>query len=178
MKTVFGLFDQKEKAEAVAAAARKAGIADERIRLLDGSSPAQSLVEPAPRSRVIKGVRGFTLLGLLIFAVFGAFAAVGSVTSTGAPVSFAVQIFVLFLLIGLFSGLGMGFVKGRSDAEQETQAFREAFERGATLAVIEADKQANDIAKEMQRAGGQMVQISSASRAMSGVAGQVAVAAH
>ena len=135
MKTIFGLFDKREQAEAVAEFARRSSIDDQHLKVLDSGSPAHDLVEPSPRPRTWKGIRGFMILGTLIFGVFGAFAAVGSITSTGAPVSFAVQVLLLFLLIGFFSGVGLGFVKGRSDAEEEIQRFREAFGQGAVMKV-------------------------------------------
>ena len=100
MKTIFGLFDQKVQAEAVAEFARRSNISDEHLKVLDSGSPAHDLVEPSPRPETSKGIRAFAILGTLIFAVFGAFAAVGSVTSTSAPVSFAIQVFLVFVIIG------------------------------------------------------------------------------
>ena len=166
MKTIFGLFDQQEQAEAVTAFARNSSISDEHIKLLDGASPSENLVEPSPRSETKKGIRSFAILGTLIFAVFGAFAAVGSVTSTGAPIFFAVQIFVLFVLIGFLSGVGMGFVKGRSDGEQDIQNFRDVFERGAVMVVVETDRHVDGIVEEMRRQSGQQIHVSEQARPM------------
>ena len=179
MKTIFGLFDKKEQAEAVAEFARRSSIDDQHLKVLDSRSPAHDLVEPSPRPRTMKGIRAATLLGVVIFGVFGAFAAVGSVTSTDAPVSFAVQIFLLFLLIGFFSGAGLGFVKGRSDAEEEIQHFREEFEHGAVMVVIEAEQHVDGFVEEMERQGGRMIKVSKHGRPMPDVSGldlQVSVA--
>ncbi|MCB0199463.1 MAG: hypothetical protein H6649_10240 [Caldilineae bacterium] len=171
MKTIFGLFDKREQAEAVAEFARRSSIDDQHLKVLDSGSPAHDLVEPSPRPRTWKGIRGFMILGTLIFGVFGAFAAVGSITSTGAPVSFAVQVLLLFLLIGFFSGVGLGFVKGRSDAEEEIQRFREAFGQGAVMVVIEADQHVDGFVEEMERQGGKMIKVSKHSRPMPDMSG-------
>lgn len=172
MKTIFGLFDQKEQAKAVTEFARHSSITDEHIKMLDSGSPAHDLVEPSPRPETWKGIRGFAILATLIFAVFGGFAAVGSVTSTGAPVSFAVQIFLLFVLIGFLSGLGLGFVKGRSDGEEEIQHFRETFEHGAVMVVIEVEKHVDGFEEEMRRQGGKMIHICKHGRPMPDVSVQ------
>lgn len=166
MKTIFGLFDKKEQAQAVAEFARRSSIDEQHLKVLDSGSPVHDLVEPSPAPRTWKGISGFTILGVLIFGVFGAFAAVGSVTSTDAPVSFAVQIFLLFVVIGFFSGVGLGFVKGRSDAEEEIQHFREEFEQGALMVVIETDKHVDGFVEEMERQGGRMIKVSKQGRPM------------
>ena len=61
MKTIFGLFDQKEQAEAVAEFARRSNITDEHLKVLDNRSPAHDLVEPSPRPETWKGIRGFVI---------------------------------------------------------------------------------------------------------------------
>ncbi|HRX03487.1 MAG: hypothetical protein KDI07_03415 [Anaerolineae bacterium] len=172
MKTIFGLFDQKEQAEAVAEFARRSNITDEHLKVLDSGSPAHDLVEPSPRPETSKGIRAFAILGTLIFAVFGAFAAVGSVTSTSAPVSFAIQVFLVFVIIGFLAGVGLGFVKGRSDGEEEIQHFREAFEHGAIMVVIEADQHVEGFVEEMRRQGGKMIQVCKYGRPMPDMTGQ------
>lgn len=171
MKMIFGLFDQREQADAVVEFARRSGVTGEQLTVLDDRSPAHDLVEPSPQPRVWEGIRRFVLLGTLIFAAFGALAAVGSVTSTDAPASFAVQIFLLFLAIGFMSGLGLGFVKGKSDAEEEIQKFREAFEHGATMVVIEATQHVEGFVEEMHRQGGKMIHVSKHSRPMPDASG-------
>ncbi len=172
MKTIFGLFDQKEQAEAVAEFARRSNISDEHVKVLDSGMPAHDLVEPSSRPQTWKGIRGFVILGTLIFAVFGAFAAVGSVTSTSAPVSFAIQVFLVFVIIGFLSGVGLGFVKGRSDGEEEIQHFREEFEHGAAMVVIEADKHVEGFEEEMRRQGGKMIHVCKQGRPMPDMTGQ------
>lgn len=166
MKMIFGLFDQREQADAVVEFARRSGVTGEQLKVLDGGSPAHDLVEPSPQPRVWKGIRRFVILGTVIFAIFGALAAVGSVTSTDAPATFAVQIFLLFLAIGFMCGLGLGFVKGKSDAEEEIQRFREDFQHGATMVVIEATKHVEGFVEEMRRQGGRMIHVSKHSRPM------------
>ncbi|MEZ4771427.1 MAG: hypothetical protein R2844_23805 [Caldilineales bacterium] len=69
-------------------------------------------------------------------------------------------------MIGFLSGLGLGFVKGRSDAEEEIQHFREEFEKGAVMVVIEADQHVDGFVEEMERQGGQMIKVSKHSRPM------------
>lgn len=55
MKTIFGLFDKREQAEAVAEFARRSSIDDQHLKVLDSGSPAHDLVEPSPRPRTWKG---------------------------------------------------------------------------------------------------------------------------
>ncbi len=166
MKTIFGLFDKKEQAEAVAEFARRSNVDDQHLKMLDSGSPVHDRIEPTLRPRTVKGIRGATILGMVVFGIFGAFAAVGSVTSTDAPVSFAIQIFLLFLLIGFTFGVALGFVTGWSDAEAEVQHFREEFEQGAVMVVIETDQHVDGFVQEMERQGGRMIKVSKHSQPM------------
>jgi hypothetical protein len=159
MKTVIGLFDQRANAEAVAAFAHNSGIADNKVKLLDSASAPADLVEPGPRQITVKGIRGFTILGVIIFAFFGISAAITMVQWLGpalgadpAATQFAaVATAVVFVLIGLFSGLFMGWVKGRSDADNTIQEFRDAIEHGAVAVVVQSEKHAKLMEAEMTK---------------------------
>ena len=158
MKAVIGLFEQRADAEAVANFARNSGIADGKVKLLDGATAPADLVEPGPRQITVKGIRGFTILGVIIFGVFGLSAAITTLllapavgASPAAAQSAAVAITVVFLLIGLFSGLFMGWVKGRSDADNDIQEFREAIEHGSIAVVVQTDTHVKGIAEEMKK---------------------------
>lgn len=166
MKTIFGLFDQQEQAEAVAEFARRSSVDEQHLKVLNSRSPAHDRVEPSLRPRTMQGIGEATIASLAVFGIFGAFAAVGAVLSTGAPVSFAVQIFLLFLLIGFTFGVGLGFVKGWSDAEAEVQHFREEFQQGALMVVIETDQHVDGFVEEMERQGGKMIRVCKHSRPM------------
>ena len=146
MKAVIGLFEHQADAAAVASFARNSGIADNRVKMLDSASAPADLVEPGPRPMTMRGIRGFTILGLAIFAIFGLSAAITTLLigptlemSSAETQTAAVLITVVFVLIGLFSGVFMGWVKGRSDADNDIQEFREAIEHGATAVVVQTD---------------------------------------
>lgn len=160
MKSVIGLFEQRSQAEAAANAIRKVGVIEDRIKILDNTSPVDDLVEPSPRQTTMKWVRNFGLLGLGIFALFGFLSAILAMTVTGAPASVAIALFVVFLVVGLFCGVFLGWVKGRSDAGQELQLFREAFEQGSVILAIETEKYAKEAAKIMEREHAEAVYIS------------------
>lgn len=159
MKTVIGLFEQRANAEAVVAFAHNSGIADHKVKILDHTSAPADLVEPGPRQITVKGIWGFTILGLLIFAVFGISAAATIMRWLGpaldadpATTQFAaVATAVVFILIGLFSGVFMGWVKGRSDADNSIQEFRDAIEHGAVAVVVQSDRHAKLVAAEMKK---------------------------
>jgi hypothetical protein len=150
MKTVMGLFEQRSSAEAAAAAAQKAGVPEHKIRLMDNSTPAGQLVEPGPRAITMKAVRSFTLLLTLTFGIFGLFAGVGSILVFEAGGDIAVLTVLVFVLIGAFCGLFMGWVKGRSDADNDIQEFREAVQHGATLLVVQTEKYAKVVEDRMR----------------------------
>jgi hypothetical protein len=159
MKTVIGLFEERASAEAVASFAHNSGIGDAKVKMLDSSSSPADLVEPGPRQMTVKGIRGFTILGVIIFALFGLGAAVTTVrwlapaigASPAEAQAAAVAITVVFIVIGLFSGLFMGWVKGRSDADNTIQEFRDAINHGAVALVVQTDKHAKLIAEEMKK---------------------------
>lgn len=151
MKSVIGLFEQRSQAEAAASAIHKVGVIQDRIKVLDNTSPVADLVEPSPRQVTMKWVRNFSLLGLAIFAVFGLLSAIFAMNATAAPVSVAITVFVVFLIVGLFCGVFLGWVKGRSDADQELQLFREAFEQGSVILSVETEKYAKEAARIMER---------------------------
>jgi hypothetical protein len=159
MKTVIGLFEERANAQAVASFAHNSGIGDTKVKMLDSASTPADLVEPGPRQMTVKGIRGFTILGVIIFALFGLGAAITTVRwlapATGAnpaeAQAAAVATAVVFILIGLFSGLFMGWVKGRSDADNAIQDFRDAIDRGAVALVVQSDKHAKLIAEEMKK---------------------------
>ncbi|HSN76674.1 MAG TPA: hypothetical protein VL334_16505 [Anaerolineae bacterium] len=152
MKTVMGLFEQRNSAEAAAAAAQKAGVPQHQITLMNNATPASQLVEPGPRSITMKSVRGFTLMLTAIFVLFGLFAGIGSIYVFQASAGIAALTVLVFLLIGLFCGLFMGWVMGRSEADTAIQEFREAVEHGDTLLVVETEKYAKVVEAKM-RAG-------------------------
>jgi hypothetical protein len=152
MKTVMGLFEQRNSAEAAAAAAQKAGVPQHQITLMDKATPAAQLVEPGPRSITMKSVRGFAVMLTAIFGIFGLFAGVGSIFVFQASAGIAVLTVVVFLLIGLFCGLFMGWVMGRSDADSAIQEFREAVQHGDSLLVVRTEKYARVVEAKM-RAG-------------------------
>ena len=58
---------------------------------------------------------------------------------------------VVFVLIGFFSGIFMGWVKGRSDADNDIQEFREAIEHGSVAVVVQTDTRVKGIADEMKK---------------------------
>lgn len=145
MQTVIGLFDNRANAQAAATAAAGAGIPPERIKLLDQASPEADLIEPTPRPITMKIIRSFTLLGVVVFAIFGLASAYFSIYVTNAQMPIAIAIFVVFVLIGLFCGLFMGWVKGRSDADQALQAYREAFEAGDVIVAVQTDQRAKQL---------------------------------
>jgi uncharacterized membrane protein YqjE len=150
MKTVLGLFEQRTNAEATAAAAHKAGVPEHRIKLMNNATPANELIEPGPRAITTKAIRGFTIMMILIFGVFGLFAGVGSIYVYNATTGIAIATFVVFLVIGAFCGLFMGWVMGRSDADNAVQEFREKLQHGDTLLVVESDKYAKVVEQKMR----------------------------
>ncbi len=151
MKTVMGLFEQRSNAEAAAAAARKAGVPEHKITLMSNATPAADLVEPGPRSIAMKAVFGFTVMLTAIFAIFGLFAGVGSIYVFDATAGIAALTVFVFVLIGLFCGLFMGWVMGRSDADNAIQEFREAVQHGDTLLVVETEKYAKVVEEKMRK---------------------------
>lgn len=150
MKTVIGLFDSAANAQAAAAAAGRAGVDSDNIKLLDRTSPDAELVEPTGRPIALKVLRNFALLGVVVFAIFGLATAYFAVYTTGAPTTVAITFFVIFVLIGLFCGLLMGWIKGFSDADQTIQHFREAVEAGAVVLAVRADQRAKQVVKAME----------------------------
>jgi hypothetical protein len=152
MKTVMGLFEQRNSAEAAAAAAQKAGVPQHQITLMNSATPASQLVEPGPRSITMKSVRGFTVMLTAIFGLFGLFAGVGSIFVFEASAGIAAMTVLVFLLIGLFCGLFMGWVMGRSEADSAIQEFREAVQHGDTLLVVQTEKYGQVVEAKM-RAG-------------------------
>ncbi len=152
MKTVMGLFEQRNSAEAAAAAVQKIGVPQHQITLMNNATPASQLVEPGPRTITMKAVRSFTLLLTLTFGIFGLFAGVGSIFVFDAGGDIAVLTVLVFLLIGAFCGLFMGWVKGRSDADSAIQEFREAVQHGDTLLVVQTEKYAQMVEAKMQAA--------------------------
>jgi len=150
MKTILGLFEQRTNAEAVAAAAHSAGVPENKIKLLSSAYPADQLVEPGPRSITMKIVRASTVLMILIFGLFGLFAGVGSIYTYGASVGIAVVTVLVFLAIGVFCGLFLGWVMGRSDADSVIQEYREAMEHGDTLLVVETEKHVKTVEATMR----------------------------
>lgn len=151
MTTVLGLFTQRSNAEAAAAAARKAGVPEHQIQLMNNATPADQLVEPAPHSITMKTVRASTIALVVIFALFGLFAGVGSIYVFDATVAVAAQTLLVFLLIGLFCGLFLGWVMGRSEADNAIQEFREQVQHGDTLLVVKTDTHAKAVAQQMRQ---------------------------
>jgi hypothetical protein len=140
MKTVMGLFEQRSHAEAAAAAANKAGVPEHKITLMNNATLADRLVEPGPRSITMRSVRGFTVMLVVIFGIFGLFAGVGSIYVFDATTGIAAMTVLVFVLIGVFCGLFMGWVMGRSEADNAIQEFREKVQHGDTLLVVQTEK--------------------------------------
>lgn len=151
MKTVMGLFEQRSSAEAAAAAARKAGVPEHKITLMNNATPADQLVEPGPRSITMKSVRGFTLMLTAIFGLFGLFAGVGSIYVFEASAGIAALTVLVFVLIGIFCGLFMGWVMGRSQADNDIQEFREKVQHGDTLLVVRTEKYGKAVEEKMRQ---------------------------
>lgn len=159
MKTVLGLFEQRSSAEAAAAAAQKAGVPEHRIKLMNNATPANELVEPGPRSITRKAIGGFTVMMILIFGIFGLAAGVGSIYVFAATTGIAIATFIVFLVIGAFCGLFMGWVMGRSDADNAIQEFREKVQHGDTLLVVETDKYAKEVEKKVRSSNAHWVAV-------------------
>ncbi|HRI56138.1 MAG TPA: hypothetical protein PK170_03475 [Anaerolineae bacterium] len=151
MTTVLGLFTHRSNAEAAAAAVHKAGVPGHQIQLMNNATPADQLVEPAPRSVTMKTVRASTITLVAIFALFGLFAGVGSIYVFDATAGIAALTLLVFLLIGLFCGLFLGWVMGRSDADNAIQEFREAVQHGDTLLVVKTDTHAKAVEQQMRQ---------------------------
>ncbi|MER2599271.1 MAG: hypothetical protein ABTQ73_07120 [Caldilineales bacterium] len=141
MKTTLALFEQRSQAEAAAVTLVQNGVAEHRVTLMDRNTPAAKLVEPGPRAITMKAVNGFTVMMVLIFALFGVAAAIASQFIYAADQGTMTLTMVVFLLIGAFCGLFMGWVKGRSDADNAIQEFREAVQHGDTLLMVADDRQ-------------------------------------
>lgn len=145
MKSIVGLFEQRASAEAAATQLRGAGVPAEKIALQDRSTAPDRLVEASPKATRRRITRFFTVLGGLIFALFGAAAAVWTVRVVGAAGSagnsaiVAITVFVVFVLIGLFCGVIIGAIKGAADADQELQHVRDGFQHGDTMLIVQAD---------------------------------------
>lgn len=151
MKTVVGLFEQRAQAEAVAESARRSGVPASNVKVIDHSAPPEQWIEPGPRSITMKAIRSFAVLGALVFGIFGLFTAIASVQVTNTPTAIAVQFFVVFVVIGLFSGVFMGWIKGRSDADGDIQHFRELFQQGGVVMTAESKKYAKAVAGKMRQ---------------------------
>lgn len=151
MKTVMGLFEQRSSAEAAAAAARKAGVPEHKITLMNNATPADQLVEPGPRSITMKSVRSFTVMLTAIFGIFGLFGGLGSIYVFEASAGIAVLTVLVFLLIGAFCGLFMGWVMGRSQADNDIQEFREKVQHGDTLLVVRTEKYGKVVEQKMRQ---------------------------
>ena len=153
MKTVMGLFEHRSEAEAAAAAIHKAGVPEHRIKLADNTTPPGQLIEPGPRSITMQRLTGFTIFLTLIFAIFGIAAGIGSIFVFGASTNTAVLTVIIFLLIGAFCGLFMGWIMGRSDADNAIQEYREALSHGHVLVTAETDKHLKAAAAAMRSQG-------------------------
>jgi hypothetical protein len=167
MKTAIGLFEQRSQAEAVAEFARRGGVPENNVKVIDRSAPPEQWIEPGPRPITMKAVRSFAVLGMAVFGIFGLFTAVASVYVTAAPIAVAVQFLVIFVLIGLFSGLFMGWIKGRSDADGAIQHFRELFQQGGVIASVESDKYAKTVRSRMRQEKALLVFVEKSPRPMS-----------
>lgn len=150
MKTVVGLFEQRTNAEAAATAANKAGVPEHKIKLMNRNTPADQLVEPGPRAITMKSVRGFTAMMILIFGIFGLFAGIGSMYVFNATAGIAAMTVLVFVVIGVFCGLFMGWIMGRSEADNEIQEFREAVQHGDTVLVVQTEKYAKVVEQKMR----------------------------
>lgn len=157
MKTVIGVFDQRAQAEAMATAAAALGVPEYRIEVMDRSAKPDEWFEPEGRAVALRTLRSFTLLGVAIFGIFGAFTLYGAMVATAAPLDIALMLLAVFLFIGLLSGLFMGWVKGRADADDEVHRYREAFLAGKVLTVVETDVYAKAVAQKMHQQGATMV---------------------
>jgi uncharacterized membrane protein YqjE len=151
MKTVIGLFEQRTNAEAAAAAAHKAGVPEHKIQLMNSATPADQLVEPGPRNITLRAIGGFTIMMVLIFGLFGLTAAIGSIYVYNATMGTAIATFIVFLVIGAFCGLFMGWIMGRSDADNAIQEYREAVQHGDTLLMVQTEKYAKVVEDKMRR---------------------------
>lgn len=168
MTSVVGLFEQRTNAETLAGQLLATGMAADRLKLQDASTPAADLVENSPRDKTRSGALFFTLLGGLIFAIFGVAAALGVISASAAPTSIAIAIIVVFVLIGLFCGVFLGFVKALADAEQSLQVFRDGLQHGNAMLIVRAEKaQVKRIAEMMRQRHALAVQASSQLRPMS-----------
>lgn len=145
MKSIVGLFEQRASAEAAATKLRGAGIPADKITIQDQSTSRDHLVEASPAATTRRITRFFAILGGLVFALFGAAAAVETVRVVGAAggsgnsTAVAITVFVVFVLIGLFCGVVIGAIKGAADADQELQHVRDGFQRGDTMVIVQAD---------------------------------------
>lgn len=153
MKTTLALFEQRSQAEAAAAAVVLNGVAEHRVSLMDHTTPAAKLVEPGPRAITMKSLNSFTVMMVLIFALFGVAAAITSNFVYAADQSTMILTVVIFLLIGAFCGSFMGWVKGRSDADNAIQEFREAVQHGDTLLVVADDRQTAAVERTLRSHG-------------------------
>lgn len=150
MKIVMGLFEQRSNAEAAATAANRAGVPEHKITLMNNATPAHELVEPGPRGITMQIIRGFTIMMVLLFGVFGLAAGIGSIYVFSATTGIAAMTLVVFLLIGAFCGLFMGWIMGRSEADNAIQEFREKVQRGDTLVVVRTEKYAKTVEQKMR----------------------------
>lgn len=166
MKTTVGLFEQRAQAEDVAEFARRSGVPADNIEVIDRSAPPQQWIEPEPRFIAAKAIRSFAALGALVFGIFGLFTAVAAVRVTNAPTTVAILLFAVFSLIGLFCGLFMGWIKGRSDADNDIQHFRELFQQGAVIVSVQSDKYAKAVAAKMRQEKALLVSIDKQVRPM------------
>ncbi|MCS6845930.1 MAG: hypothetical protein NZ528_16670 [Caldilineales bacterium] len=160
MKTVIGVFDQRAQAEAMASAAISLGVPEYRVEVMDRSAKPDEWFEPEGRAVALRTLRSFTLMGVALFGVFGLFTLYGAMVATGAPLNTALTLLWVFLVVGLLSGLFMGWVKGRADADDEVHRFREAFLSGKVLTVVETDVYAKAVAQRMRQQAARMVFVS------------------
>ncbi len=159
MKKVIGFFEEPAAAEEAAATLQAVGFSPLSIARLQSVRALWQQIGCTPGQIILKDFSIGAALGLALYALTGVIVTIGSaVAGVASPPALGAGL--LFALVGIFVGGGLGLAYGFGDAEEESRLYRRGIRRGGVVVLVKtADEHAEHAMTVLRQAQAEGVKI-------------------
>jgi hypothetical protein len=140
MKTVIGLFQDKNDLNSASIELQSQGFSDDQMHVIEEASQFRNYMDCSYGRSMLKNTIGGAAFIGIIFALIG-MAAGFCESLAGMPTGLCIGVGVVLLLLGALVGGLLGAIIGWAEVDRETHSYLAGLEKGHTLMLVKTDEE-------------------------------------
>lgn len=153
MKTIIGLFSNKEDVQSSIRQLKETGVDEERISVFTRNQVIRKFLDSGESHVVLKYIGWGVLFGIAIYGSFGLTASLCGCTLFGYSLASGIGTLLSYIAIGTVFGAIMGSFVGVGELEKDTHLYTQGVSLGGALIVVQvSDDLASGVMNTLRQA--------------------------